>query len=156
MNINDIVRYGHLTVLKAVEGFPDQAWEEPGAVGVWSAKDIVAHLASFEHVLVDVLHTLLDDRETPHLHAFRAGDFNDAQVAQRRSMSPADVIAEYVAAHDEVASLVARIPPERCRENGTLPWYGEAYCLDDFVVYTSYGHKREHVAQIKLFRKRYE
>lgn len=156
MNINDIIKYGHQTVLQAVEGFPDEGWEVAGAVGVWSVKDIMAHLASFEHVLGDVLHTLLDDHPTPHLDAFRAGNFNDLQVPQRRPLAPAAVVAEYVDAHEVVRSLVARIPPERCRESGTLPWYGAEYSLDDFVVYTSYGHKREHTAQIKLFRKRYE
>jgi len=26
------------------------------------------------------------------------------------------------------------------------------YALDDFIVYTNYGHKREHSAQIAAFR----
>ncbi len=34
---------------------------------------------------------------------------------------------------------------------GTLPWYGMEYALDDFIVYTFYGHKREHSAQIAAF-----
>jgi hypothetical protein len=35
---------------------------------------------------------------------------------------------------------------------GTLPWYGPEYALDDFIVYSYYGHKREHSAQINVFR----
>ena len=154
MNINDVIKYGHKTVLAAVEGLHDEAWQEPG-VGVWSVKDIVAHLASFEHVLVDVLRSLQGSGDTPHLDAFRAGGFNDPQVAKRRPLSPAEVVAEYVEAHSEAASLMVAIPPEQCRAVGTLPWYGEEYSLDDFVVYASYGHKREHTAQIKLARKRF-
>lgn len=156
MNIADIIKYGHQTVLAAVDGYPDEAWEQTGAVGVWSPKNIMAHLTSFELMHGDVLRTFDSNGETPYLDAFRAGGYNDAQVAKRRSMSPAEVIAEYVAAQKEVASLVANIAPERCREPGTLPWYGAEYSLDDFVVYTCYGHKREHCAQLKLFRKRYE
>lgn len=154
MNINDVIKYGHKTVLAAVEGLPDDVWQAPG-VGVWSVKDIVAHLASFELVLVDVLRSLQGGGNTPYLDAFRAGGFNDPQVAKRRALDPAEVVAEYVEAHTTVAYLVAGIPAERCRTPGTLPWYGEEYSLDDFVVYASYGHKREHTAQIKLARKRH-
>ena len=154
MNINDVAEYGHQTVLQTVEGLPDEAWTQDGVCGVWSVKDIIAHLASFEHVLVDVVHTLADDEATPYLDAFADPDFNDAQVAKRSHLTPSAVMAEYVETQESAAALLAKIPPKRCREAGALPWYGEQYSLDDFVVYASYGHKREHCAQIKLFRKR--
>ncbi|MGQ9887993.1 MAG: maleylpyruvate isomerase N-terminal domain-containing protein [Aggregatilineales bacterium] len=48
VNANDILKYGHLTVLQAVDGLPPADWETPGVCGVWSVKDIVAHLASYE------------------------------------------------------------------------------------------------------------
>ena len=50
------------------------------------------------------------------------------------------------------AELLAQIPYEGRRLNGTLPWYGEEYDLEDFIIYTFYGHKREHSAQIAAFR----
>jgi hypothetical protein len=46
-------------------------------------------------------------------------------------------------------ALVARIPAERWREVGTIPWYGPQYALDDLAVYTMYGHKREHAPQLE-------
>jgi hypothetical protein len=51
-----------------------------------------------------------------------------------------------------VMSQIAQIPAEKLREAGTLPWYGMEYSLDDFLVYTYYGHKREHSAQVDAFR----
>jgi hypothetical protein len=50
-----------------------------------------------------------------------------------------------------MASL-ANIPAEKIREAGTMPWYGNEYALDDYLVYSFYGHKREHCAQIAVFR----
>lgn len=155
MNLNDILKYGHQTVLQTVEGLPEGAWDRPGVCGNWSTKDIIAHLASFERVLADVLHTLLEGGPTPYLDQYCAGGgFNDAQVAARRAKSGAEVLREYGDTCAANLALAARIPAERSRETGTLPWYGAEYSLDDFVVYTFYGHKREHCAQIKLFRKR--
>ena len=155
VNLTDILKYGHQTVLKTVDGLPEKEWQREGVCGVWSVKDIIAHLTSFEHALVDVLNGFLGGGPTPYLDAYRTDQqFNDAQVAKRKTKSPADVLKEYQGTQAKTMELAARIPPEKRREDGTLPWYGAEYSLDDFVVYTFYGHKREHCAQIALFRKR--
>jgi hypothetical protein len=153
MNAGDILTYGHRTALQAVEGLPDAAWETPGVCGVWSVREIIAHLASYELVLGDVLSGFTGGGPTPHLDSFRdSGAFNDVQVALRKDRTPRDVLAEYEAAHARVRSRAERIPAGTFRESGTLPWYGAEYALDDFIVYASYGHKREHAAQIAVFR----
>ncbi len=157
MNAVDILTYGHGTVQQALDGLTDAEWEREGACGVWSIKDIVAHLASFEHVLEDVLYSFLGGGPTPYLDDFRRlppDQFNGEQVARRKGMTPRDVAAEYAAAHARTLSLLERIPEETRRQAGTLPWYGDGYALDDFIVYAYYGHKREHSAQIALMRDR--
>jgi hypothetical protein len=154
MNASDILKYGHGTVLQTIEGLPESAWETPGACGVWSVKDIIAHLTSYEHVLVDVLSTFVSDSFTPYLKKFTdpAVNFNDSEVELRKGKTVREVLGEYNDTHEQVRSLVARIPVETFRQTGTLPWYGMEYALDDFIVYTQYGHKREHSAQIAAFR----
>jgi uncharacterized protein (TIGR03083 family) len=157
MNATDILKYGQLTVLQTIEGFPETAWETPGACGFWSVKDILAHLASYERVLVDILATFSvggPSPATPALDTFiqLGGQFNDSEVNRRKEKTVQDVLAEFNDAHAQVMSLIANIPPEKLREVGTLPWYGTAYSLDDVLVYMYYGHKREHSAQIAAFR----
>ena len=51
MNAVALLKYGQQTVLQTLEGFPESAVETPGACGVWSVKDILAHLASYAHEL---------------------------------------------------------------------------------------------------------
>ena len=116
----------------------------------------MAHLASFEHVLVDVLKTFTDGGPTPYLDKFidPQAHFNDAEVDARRGQSVAETLTEYNDAHEQVMSCITQIPPETLRQTGTLAWYGPEYALDDFIVYTFYGHKREHSAQIAVFRDR--
>ena len=154
MNANDILKYGQGTVLQAIEGLPESAWEIPGACGVWSIKDIIAHLASYEHVMVDVLSTFVSSGPTAYLSKFTepGGGFNDSEVAARKEKTVREVLGEFNDTHAQVMSLVERIPVETFRQTGTLPWYGMDYALDDFIVYTQYGHKREHSAQIAAFR----
>lgn len=154
MNAVDVLKYGNLTVLRTIEGIPDSEWETPGVCGVWSVKEIIAHLASFEHILVDVLNTFLDGDSAPTLKKWGQDPqaFNDDEVALRQHKTPEEVVEEYRATQAKTMQLAARIPAETFRQNGALPWYGMEYDLDDFIAYSFYGHKREHTAQINVFR----
>ena len=156
MNATDILKFGQPTVLSTIDGFPESAWETPGACGVWSVKDIIAHLASYEQVLVDILTSFTDGGPTPALNTYieLGGQFNDSEVSRRKEKTMQEVLAEFNNAHAQARSMIVRIPAEALRQNGTLPWYGMDYSLDDVIVYMYYGHKREHSAQIAAFRDR--
>jgi uncharacterized protein (TIGR03083 family) len=156
MNASDVLKYGQLTLLGTLEGLPDPAWTEPGACGDWSVKDIVAHLASYELALVDILTGLTGGGPTPTLDRFLADGaaFNDAEVARRAGQSPAETLAELNTAHARVMALIDRVPLEARRQPGILPWYGADYDLEDVIGYMYYGHKREHGAQIAVVRDR--
>lgn len=153
MNADDVFRYGHLTLLGAVEGFPVAHWSTPGVCGAWSAKDVVAHLASYELATGDAFAGVLGEDATPTLGLLlsRGEAFNEEQVERRRGHAPDDILAEYTAAFERAAAHLARIPLERRRQTGLLAWYGPEYDLEDLITYMSYGHKREHSAQIAEF-----
>lgn len=150
MNARDILFYGNQTVLGTLAGVPEDAWETPGVCGHWSVRQIIAHLASYERVLVDLLAQF--GRGDPEAFGNPYGpDFNDAEVARRDHLSAAETRAEYEGLAAEALELIAAISDERRRQPGLLPWYGDAYALDDYIVYAFYGHKREHSAQIAVF-----
>ena len=153
MDALDILKYGHHTVVSTVEALPENEWETPNVCGWWSSKNIIAHLASFEVVLVEVLGSIIDDAPTPTLKKFGESPqgFNDVSGAERQNLTPAETWAEYEGTQGRTMELMANIPVEVRRQKGRLPWYGSEYDLEDFVVYSFYGHKREHMAQINVF-----
>ena len=154
MNALDILRYGHLWVLKHVEGLADEQWEVSGVCGVWSVKEIIAHLASFEVVLTDILAIQTGNEPTPTLSHFKEMDgdaFNTLEVGRRKDRGSKEVLAEYCQTCEQAMKLLQTLPPESLQQPGLLPWYGLEYSLDDFIVYSFYGHKREHCAQIAVF-----
>lgn len=159
MNAHDILKYGDRTLLSTIDGLVGDQWTTEGACGIWSVKDIIAHLTSYEWMLVDVLNSLISaGTSTVYLEEMgRLGpeNFNDVQVGKRKATTPEEALAEYQDAHARVMALITQISPEKAREVGTLPWYGAEYSLDDFLVYTYYGHKREHSGQIAVFRDRF-
>jgi hypothetical protein len=156
MNAQDVLRYGHLTMLHTLAAVPQTEWETQGVCGNWSVKNIVDHLASYEWVLVDVMNeTLGRGRPTPYLDELRqagAEAFNDSQVERRRDQTAEQALAEYNAGYAAVQELAAVAPGELWCETGRIPWYGMEYAIDDLIVYQYYGHKREHMAQVAVFR----
>lgn len=156
MNAVAILTYGQRAILDSVAALTEAQWDTPGVCGVWSAREVIAHLTSYEWVLLDALTEVVGGGPTPHLDTFRqAGPtFNQAQVEARRDQSATDAVAELTAAHTQALDALLRVPAATLRQPGTLPWYGAEYAVDDLIVYTAYGHKREHSAQIAVYRDR--
>lgn len=158
MNATDIIHYGHDFVTRNIVDLPLAHWETPNVCGWWSTKLIIAHLASFEQLLGEVLRSFQGGGAggpTPYLDQLtgQGGQiFNDFQIAARQARPAADILAEYNSAAAESHRLVQLLDGEALRRPGTLPWYGAEYALDDFIVYQYYGHKREHMAQINVFQ----
>jgi hypothetical protein len=155
MNASDVLHYGHDFVLRNLVDLPIEHWDTENVCGWWSTKDIIGHLTSFECLLVEVLRSYGGaGGPTPYLTEFTTdpGEFNDNQVGLRKDRPAMEVFEEYQARHAETMALVAEITPEVLRQPGTLAWYGDQYALDDLIVYQYYGHKREHVSQINVFK----
>ncbi len=153
MNAEDVHKYGNLTVQRALENVPAGQWDTPNVCGWWSVREIMAHLASFERLLEDVLTTVLGGAPGPTMLRMSDPDvdFNEVEVASRNAHSRQQVMAEYNETHMRTAALIARVPLETRRQIGVLPWYGPEYDLEDYITYSNYGHKREHMSQVNVF-----
>lgn len=153
MHILEVMKYGDRTWTTSLDRVPDHAWEMPGACGSWAPKEILAHLASYELLLTDVLQSLIDGSIGQTLSEFRdqGDEFNTAQVAARSARSVEQLLGEYSAAYKDSIARAEALAPALLTRAGVLDWYGTENDLEDYVVYSSYGHKREHSAQINAF-----
>ncbi len=153
MNPLDVMSYGQRTIDSLIDRFRPEDWAAI-ALGVWTTKDLVGHLGAFEVRFAEVI--ALSSGETPvtNLRAEPQATFNDDQAAIRRDWPVDRVVGELRDAHALVMTLAARIPADGWREAGTIPWYGPEYSLDDLLVYTIYGHKREHAPQLEAVLER--
>jgi uncharacterized damage-inducible protein DinB len=155
MNGASLLEQSHLMVLQVVDDLPEREWDIPGACGAWSVKDIMAHLTSYEELLVDVLSTFLTDEPTPLLDKFKdkSVDFNKTEIEARQYLTAQQVMNEYEEAQLHSSDLLVQIPQEKLLQTGTMPWYGSERCLAD-LINNFCAHTREHCAQIKAFRIR--
>lgn len=154
MNAEDILKYGHQSLLQSLDGLSEAEAYTPGAMGVWSVREIVAHLVAYEQMLAELLGSMLGKIEAPTLYRYLQDfqHFNEAEVHMRRDRSLAELRAAYESAHESVMVSIAKIQPTVRRQQGLLTWFGSEYDLEDFLVYNCYGHKREHSAQIAVYR----
>lgn len=153
MNPADLLRYGQAQIDELIDRCTPADWSAI-ALGTWTTKDLVAHLGAFEVRFAEVLSLFAGVEPTTNLRAESPTTFNDDQAAIRSDWSVQAVVAELRDAHALSTSLVGRIPAETWREVGTIPWYGPEYSLDDLLVYSLYGHKREHGPQLEAVLER--
>ena len=156
MNVLDILKYGDRTLLGSVAGRTEAEYVRGGVCGYWSVKDIMAHMLSYELLLSEALSDFVDGGPQPIMQemAELGARFNDVFVSRFQDKTMAEVVQEYKQAHEYVMKLAAAVPTDTYPKNGTIPWYGPEYCLDDFIVYSNYAHKREHSAQVMVYRDR--
>ncbi len=147
MNTLDVLMYGQRTVVATIDRFGVDDWERI-ALGVWTAKDLLGHLGAFEVRFADALAPFAGAAPETDLVNADPATFNDDQAAIRKDWPIGRVTDEFLGAHERAMGYARRIPAERWREVGMIPWYGVQYSLDDLVVYQMYGHKREHDPQL--------
>jgi hypothetical protein len=153
VNASDILMYGQRTIDGLIDRLEPADWDAI-ALGTWTTRDLVGHLGAFEVRFVEILTISLGEEPATSLTRDPAETFNDDQAAVRVAWSVDAIVAELREAHAQATALVPRIPANRWREIGTIPWYGPQYALDDLVVYLMYGHKREHAPQLEAVLER--
>jgi len=157
MFITGLLEYGHQTVLKSIEGIEGENWESGKVVGEWSAKDVLNHLTSMEHIFLDVLKSAIEkDTTTPYLDGYLSKGphvYCNEQVEAHRPNPITATLQEFEEVHAQVMATVEQLDPTLLSQKGTLSWYGEVYALDDYAVYANYGHKIEHATQLELYRQ---
>jgi hypothetical protein len=156
MNALEALELGHQAALDAVKDLPAAGWKKSITRESWSVKDVIAHLASHEYIMIDVIRANFFGGSVPTWSRWmqNASKFDREEVARRRGSSVADVLNEYTEAHLETINLLIRVPSAAQEWVGLLPWYGVEYAVADFpfVLGSFYGHKLAHSAQIAASR----
>jgi hypothetical protein len=115
-------------------------------LGVWSVKDIVAHIAGWHRELTPALARLArGERPVPEGVSYDDVDaWNARFAAAHQDAAAADVLLEFDKSHEEFMQAAAAIPEERFVPGKT------AYRIVDM---NSAHHYKEHGDQIREWRR---
>ncbi len=126
---------------------------QPGAVGVWSVKDVLAHIAFWERHLVHVLRAAAHG-ETPDLDVEDATETCNASVVKQYYLRPLSaVIADWHAAREDLLDQLEGLSDEDLNDPDRFVWSGGRTLLDRIAA-NSYAHEQEHIEQIRAWMQR--
>jgi hypothetical protein len=102
MSLVTFLNHGHQVIVDAIAGLSEAEWHMEGVCGIWSVKDIVAHLAAIEHFKEEFQRTLLGEQiPIPYVELgakLGVEGFNTRQTEIRRHLPYREVQAEFVQA----------------------------------------------------------
>ena len=137
-------------LLEIVEGLDDATLDCKGVVGAWSIKNVLAHLTTWESVVVGITPGRLATRVQPQvLQAINADEdaYNAEQVGLRERLSPTDQIAELEATRGALLHLFEDLGEETlARRNPWPEWEGT---LAAYFVASVCEHEREHREDVR-------
>src|SRR4051812_47910572 len=106
---------------------------QPGAVGVWSVKDVLVHIAFWERYAANILHAAARG-ETPDLFADDSTERNNASVvAQYYQRSLSAVIADWQQAREELIEAIENLDDADLNDPDRFPWSGGRTLADRII-----------------------
>ena len=125
---------------------------QPGAVGVWSVKDVLVHIAFWERYAVRVLKAARCG-ETPELDVEDSTESRNSSVVAQYYLTPIGaVLASWQEAREDLLEQIASLSNADLNDPHRFPW-NEGRSLLDRIAANSYGHEQEHIEQIRSWMK---
>lgn len=136
------------TLNESYAGLPDARLEEPGVVGDWSVKDVLAHVTTWEEEALKYLPVIAAGNRTPRYASVGGIDaFNARESERKRSLSIAEVKRELYETHRRLIEFIEGAPEDQFRTETRFRRR---------LRYDTYGHYPEHAEAIREWRERVE
>jgi hypothetical protein len=128
-------------------GLSDSELMEPGVIGAWSVRDILAHVSTWEEEALKHLPLILEGGRPPRYSVTYGGidAFNARMTDQKRGLSLADVRRQLDDIHNRLTDFVQRAPEDQLRSETR---FRHRLRLD------TYSHYPRHADAIRRWRAR--
>ncbi len=129
----------------------------PGVTGIWSVKDIVAHLAAWEKLFLDWYFAGIQGRSpsiTPVGMGHKAMNaLNQHIYEENKGRNLDDILGEFQSSFQEIATVIEAIPEEDMFVHGRFSWTGKL-TLADYIAGNTCSHYAWAKSQIQKWLKR--
>ncbi len=152
-DILDELKAARQELLAAIDGLTSEQMLIPGAVGVWSVKDTLAHIAAWESELVTALNQVQNRRVPSIVQIDDIDEWNEQQYHLNASRPLEAVLADFEGVHKMLLRMVEDFDEQALTDNRRYRWMeGEplAYLIEE----NAYLHEREHAEDIRAWRER--
>jgi hypothetical protein len=135
-----------LTFKASYAGLSEAQLLEPGVTGVWSVRDIIAHVTTWDEEALKHLPSILEGRRPPRYSVTYGGidAFNALMTKRKESLSLSEVLRQLDDTHRRIVEVIGRAPDvQLIRETR----FRRRLRLD------TYGHYPKHAAAIRRWRE---
>lgn len=138
-------------LLAAIDGLDDETMLRPGVAGVWSVKDVLAHVTAWESELVTALNQA-QGRGVPNIVKIDDFDEWNAEQYHVNAPRPLDLVRQdFAGVYDKLADMVRDYDEKTLTDGRRYPWM-EGEPLSYLIEETAPLHEREHAEEIRAWR----
>ncbi len=131
--------------LESWRGLSDEALLEPNAVGVWSLRDLLAHISTWEEETLKTIPLILKGQPVPRYASFGGIDaFNAREQERKRNLDLDEVKNQLLSCHERLMDFLTEIPKSDFDTNKRLL---------NRIRWDTYHHYHEHAKQIREWRE---
>lgn len=149
----DQIREAREEMQQALNGLANDMMLRPGVVGMWSVKDVLAHLSIWQSELITALSQLDQPQHAPHIVEIEDIDEFNAEQYRANVRRPLDIILEdFEGVHKHLIKTVEELDEKTLNDNRTFSWM-EGEPLWYLIAENGYWHEQEHAEEIRQWRK---
>jgi hypothetical protein len=132
---------------ESYSGLSDSELSEPGVTGVWSVRDILVHVTTWEEEALKHLPLILNGGTPPRYSVVYGGinAFNARKTEEKKDLSLSQVRRQLESTHQRVIDLIASAPEDQL---GSETKFRHRLRLD------TYSHYPKHADAIRKWRQR--
>ena len=135
---------------RATQGLSEEEMTEVQVEGVWTIKDVLGHIASWEEICLEPLRRYADG-DPFKVEVIKDYLILNEELAARKQDMPLDVILDELdAIRQKLVATASKLSAEQWEQRVLFPWGDEgavAEMLDEL-----YQHELEHVHAIQQWR----
>jgi len=135
---------------QAIEGLSEEEMTQPQVEGVWTIKDVLGHIASWEETCLEPLRRYADGSpfEVQVIEDYMA--WNDEQAARKRDVPLDAILDELATIRQGLVEAASRLSARQWKERVPFSWGGQGTIAEVLDVF--YQHELEHVRSIQRWR----
>lgn len=113
LRILDDIKENWDQLISELESYDEEQLQTPNVVGIWSLKDLLGHLETWDRIAIKKLEYAEGGHELPwwqveDLKFDNIDEFNESDADEKRSRSIEQLWSELHASHDELIERVSR------------------------------------------------
>ncbi len=148
------LRAARTALQSAFDGLSHDYMLRPGAVGIWSIKDVLAHLVSWEAELVTALAHLEQHKKRPPriVEIEDIDEWNAEQYSQNARRPLDNILDDFDGVHKHLIQAIEALDNQTLDDNRLFPWM-EGEPLSYLIAENAIWHEEEHADEIRQWRE---